>query len=186
MRKALYLMGVLEDTDIEWIAQKGEQQRAHSDTVLIREGHSIGSLYILLDGQVTVSGAGRMLASLSPGEIFGEISFVDSRLPMATVTAAKDSRLLAVSRDALQDKLGKDPWFASRFYKAIALFLADRLRTTSSHLGYGNPSQDSSDSEIDELDSGFMDCVSLAGLRFDKLQKKMRGLPAVAIAGAGD
>jgi CRP-like cAMP-binding protein len=105
---------------------------------------------------------------------------------MATVTAAKDSRLLAVSRDALQDKLGKDPWFASRFYKAIALFLADRLRTTSSHLGYGNPSQDSSDSEIDELDSGFMDCVSLAGLRFDKLQKKMRGLPAVAIAGAGD
>jgi CRP-like cAMP-binding protein len=105
---------------------------------------------------------------------------------MATVTAAKDSRLLSVSRVALQDKLGKDPWFASRFYKAIALFLADRLRTTSAHLGYGKPDQDSSDHEIDELDSDLMDSVSLAGLRFDSLQKKMRSLPAVAIAGSGD
>ncbi|MBZ5604300.1 MAG: cyclic nucleotide-binding domain-containing protein [Acidobacteriia bacterium] len=59
--------------------------------MLIREGQPIEWLYILLDGRLVVSlGSGQQVAVLDSGEIVGEISFVDSRPPNASVTASND------------------------------------------------------------------------------------------------
>lgn len=43
--------------------------------------------------------------------------------------------VLAISREKLGAKIQRDPSFGLRFYKAIAFFLADRLRTTTGRLG---------------------------------------------------
>lgn len=174
MRKALYLMGYLDDTDVEWLAAHGLHQRVEKRAILIREGEPVDSLYILLDGRLSVT-AGRVeVASLLAGEIVGEISFVDARPPLATVTAAEDSRVLAVAKTALTAKMQGDPWFASRFYRSVATFLADRLRMTTNRLGYGSAAQDAAPDAADEMDIEMIEAVSMATARFDRLQKRLR------------
>ena len=92
-------------------------------------------MYIVLQGQFRVSmaaGGGTGLARLHVGEVIGEISFVDSRPPTATVTAVEDAVVLAIPRQRLFAKLPEDTGFAARFYQALSIFLAWRLATTSS------------------------------------------------------
>lgn len=175
MRKALYLLGILNDVDIEWLADHGTVRHISSGSVLIHEKKQIDSLYILLEGQlsVTVGGPqGTHVANLHPGEIVGEISFVDLRPPSASVVAARDSQVLALPREVLTAKLAKDHGFAERFYRAIAKFLADRLWVTVGRFGYGSAQQDA---DVDELQDTSFDEIDIAAVRFDKFLRRLRG-----------
>jgi hypothetical protein len=88
------------------------------------------------------------------------------------VQTLEGTHVLAVDCARLESKLEQDTAFASRFYRAIAMFLADRLRSTTSRLGYGAPGQDQD--APDELDDSLMDSVSVASVRFDNLLKALR------------
>jgi len=165
------MLGILDDVDIDWMVQNGAVRRVRAGTVLIEEKKPIDSLYILLEGQMSVSVGGTHIANLFPGEIIGEISFVDPRPPSASVTALQDLEVLALSRESLTKKLAKDHGFAERFYRSIATFLADRLWVTVGRLGYGSGYQDS---DVDEVHESFFDNISLAAARFDKLVKHLR------------
>lgn len=174
MRKALYFLGVLDDIDVEWFATYGSVRFVEPSTTLITEGLPIEFLFIILDGELsvnTMAGNRRPLAILRSGEIVGEISFVDSRPPTASVVAVLNSHVLAVPHDLLKRKLERDLPFASRFYRAIALYLADRLRTTAGRLGYGTVGQDDLDSELDD---GFLDNFSMGAIRFDSLLRQLK------------
>src|ERR1700674_2714612 len=108
MRKALYLMGILDDWDMEWLAKNGTTMYMPSGTVLIHESRPIDCVYVVLDGELSVLAkaiANKQIASLLAGEIVGEISFVDSRPPSASVIAAEDSHLLMIPRSTLTSKL---------------------------------------------------------------------------------
>lgn len=176
MRKALYMLGILDDIDIEWIANRGTTRQVDAGTTLIQEKSSIDALYILLEGQLSVivgdSASPVHIATLRPGEIVGEISFVDSRPSSASVVAAQRSLVLAITRETLAAQLAKDQAFAARFYRSIASFLADRLYVTVGRFGYGSAKQDV---DVDELHDSLMDDVSIATVRFDKLLRQLRG-----------
>jgi CRP-like cAMP-binding protein len=174
MRKAMYLMGALDDSDIEWLAANGTAQRLAKGQVLVREGQAIDSLYVVLDGQLAVQAGGTRLATLLAGEVVGEISFVDSRLPLATATALDAARILAVRREVLSAKLAADSKFAANFYRALAIFLADRLRATTTRMGYGPPEQDTAVEADDELSDDLMETISLGTRRFDNLLRRVR------------
>jgi CRP-like cAMP-binding protein len=115
------------------------------------------------------------VATLLAGEVIGEISFVDARPPLATVASLDSARVLAVRRDVLQQKLAADAQFAAHFYRAVAIFLADRLRSTTTRLGYGQPEQDAAPDAADELGDELMETVSLGTQRFDYLLRQVRG-----------
>ena len=89
MRKVLYLLGHLSDSDLEWMITRGSKRRVPAGTVLIQEGHGIDTLYVLLDGALEVTGPqiGDKPLRLKSGEVVGEVSLLDSRPPTATVTA---------------------------------------------------------------------------------------------------
>jgi CRP-like cAMP-binding protein len=177
MRKALQLLGTLNETDIEWLARNGQKQYIQAGTTLIQEGCSIDSLYMVLNGRLSVrlasSGNEMPVATLLSGEILGEISFVDRRPPLSSVVADEDSAMLAVPRALLSDKLAIDPAFASRFYRAVAIFLADRLRTTVGRFGYGQYEEPLQVDEFTEIDDGSMEEISMAAVRFDRLLKRL-------------
>ncbi|MDE3195133.1 MAG: cyclic nucleotide-binding domain-containing protein [Acidobacteriota bacterium] len=175
MRKALYVMGILDDQDVEWIATHGRKLSVKPGEVLIREGEPADALFIVLDGSLNVLSGSKQVATLLSGEIVGEISFVDSRPPAATVVAGQSTRVLAIPRDLLTAKMATDPWFASRFFRALAIFLADRLRSTTARLGYGETSADELQ-DRDELPLDAMDSVSLASVRFDRLLKRLQAV----------
>jgi CRP/FNR family transcriptional regulator, cyclic AMP receptor protein len=176
MRKALYVLGQLNDDDIEWMLAAGKRERLSGGTPLVREGEPIDAMYLLLDGQLSVTTAAlgnRELAHLAPGEIVGEMSFVDARPPSATVTALHDSTVFVLDRASLSDKLARDVGFAARFYRALAVLLSRRMRTTVGALGYLDARMRLADASAeDEIDPEDLNAVHLAGARFDRILKQ--------------
>src|SRR5262245_19409740 len=130
MRKVLFIFGQLADTDVMWLARNGRRRRVKQGSVLIREREPVDTLYIVLEGEldVVVGPERRQVARLLPGEVVGEMSFIDARPPSATVSAATDAVVFTIAKATLQQGLVRDAAFASRFYKAIATFLSDRVR----------------------------------------------------------
>ncbi len=177
MRKVLYLFGQLDDQDIEWMASTGIRLKLKQDAVLISEGKPITSMYILLEGamQAATEDYG-VIAELSPGEVIGEISFVDSAPPTATVSAIEDCVLLELSRDVIEQRIGELPVFGRNFYKALAIFLADRMRGTVKRMGFGEEGDLQTINVMeDELDDSVLDTVSNAGARFDRMLVLLSG-----------
>ncbi|MBP2297353.1 cyclic nucleotide-binding domain-containing protein [Azospirillum picis] len=180
MRKVLYILGNLSDEDIEWMARAGRRLDLAAGHVLVRQGEPSDSLFIVIEGHaaVVVAGVGTV-ARLGSGEVIGEVSFVDSALPSATVTADGRCIALALSKREIEARLRSDGGFAGRFYKALAIFLADRLRGTVDRLRVGEAqSMDAGRIMEDELDEGLLDQVSLAGARFERMLKTLMGARA--------
>lgn len=169
MRKVLYIMGQLSDSDVDWLASEGSRIKVRKGDVLIKARAHPDALYIVLDGSLSVSTEhGEVINSIGCGEILGEMSFVDSSPASATVIASEDAIALAIKKEVLQKKIDEDFAFSSRFYKAISIFLADRLRK---QMGLSTESE----LEEDELDESVLDSVYLAGTRFERMLKKLMG-----------
>ncbi len=177
MRKVLFILGEFADSDIDWMAAYGVRESHQPGALLIEEGRPIGSLYILLRGMLAVDIAGLgEVARLSAGEVVGEMSLVDSRPPSATVKVVEPSILLRIGRDRLLAQLAADTGFAARFYRAIAVFLSDRLRGTVKRMGYGAAQTLDEGTELeDELEPDVLDKVHLAGARFEHMLRRLLG-----------
>ena len=176
MQKVLFILGEMSDDDIDWMIESGTRQPVTAGDILIHEGQPIDAVYILLEGELTVSVAAldnKTIAHLSSGEVVGEMSFVDARPPSATVTAIEDSYVFAIPRPRLSDKLRFDPGFASRFYRSLAIFLSKRLRVTVSQLGYGD-NEPAEIGTIEEEDPETVENTVLARARFDWLLRRLK------------
>ncbi|MBD24650.1 MAG: cyclic nucleotide-binding protein [Candidatus Marinimicrobia bacterium] len=179
MRKVLYILGQLDDEDVNWLADVGQRRKVQPGEVLIEERKAGVEVLIVLEGSLSVSVlALGELARLGAGEIVGEMSLIDSRPASASVTAVEPSTVLAIPKDVIQIKLNEDIGFAARFYRAVAVFLSGRMRGTVQKLGYGSDSTDELDEEVEaegELDLDVLDKVHLAGARFDRMLKRLLG-----------
>jgi len=189
LRKVLLVFAELNDSDIAWMIAAGQPQRAAPGKILIQQGEPASALYILLEGTLAVAIAmtvdgqsiNKAVAKLATGEIVGEMSFIDALPPSATVSAAENSLVLGLPRSLLAAKLQADGTFAKRFYRAIAVILADRLQDRLARCGYGKlaynqdaPLDEDTEYE-DELDVNLLDHLALAGARFDWLVRQVRG-----------
>jgi CRP/FNR family cyclic AMP-dependent transcriptional regulator len=178
LRKVLYILGQLSDTDVDWLANMGQRIQVVKGTELIKFGVEISNLYIVLEGELSIqTNKGFELAKISSGEILGEMSLVDSRPPSASVLVLQDATLLELDKVVLQKKLDMDTGFSSRFYRSIAIFLSERMRSLVGQMGYGDPSDETSSDlgelDPDELDANVLDNVHLAGARFERLLAKL-------------
>jgi CRP/FNR family transcriptional regulator, cyclic AMP receptor protein len=174
MRKVLYIFGLLTDSDVEWMAQTGIRRVLSDGDVVIREGESADSLIFLLEGEllVTTRQLGQ-IARLGVGEVVGEISLVDSAPPSATITASGNGLALFLDKTKLIQKLDNDEGFGSRFYRALAVFLADRLREARGSSAGNSAISDEMAIAEDELDVGILDRVSAAGERFSRMLRTL-------------
>jgi CRP-like cAMP-binding protein len=154
MRKALFILADLEDRDLIWLLQAGELVTLSAGERLIAAGHEVRHLYFVIEGGLgVVLPDGTRVDGLAAADVIGEMSFVESRLPSTSVVAEADCTLLAVPRDAILARIAEDSDFAARFYRALAVFLSDRLRTARGGIGH------------DELDEGVLDRLHVAGDR---------------------
>jgi len=175
MRKVLYILGQLSDADVGWLADTGKRVRHPKGKELIAYGVPLAQLFFILDGELAIrTNKGFELARVGSGDILGEMSLVDARPPSASAVVLEDCYVLAIDKADLTAKLESDTGFASRFYRAIAIFLSERMRSTVGRMGYGDDSQDDQIEE-DELDSNILDNVHLAGARFERLLQKLMG-----------
>ncbi|MGH7096106.1 MAG: cyclic nucleotide-binding domain-containing protein [Stellaceae bacterium] len=170
MRKVLFLFGELRDSDVDWFARVGRRLTLESGQFLMHQGQEDEHVYIVLEGELNVSVTGiGQIAQLGAGEIVGEMSFVSSLLPSADVIVQTPCRILVVPRQVLRAQIEDDHEFGLRFYRALAVFLADRLRGTVQRFGYGAYDRADLEPPVHELDDNVLDTVYLAGLRFERL-----------------
>jgi CRP-like cAMP-binding protein len=185
MRKVLFLFGQLTDDDIEWLIGHGTVRQVARGEVLIRQGEPSEAVFIVLEGRLAVlldHLEGREIARLNAGEIVGEMSFLDSRPPSATVEGLEPSAVYAIARSVLAARLAAEQGFAARFYRALAMFLATTVRerhrslVTGAEGRAGMPEAPAAaEGDADELDANVLDNVYLAGERFNRLVKRMIG-----------
>ncbi|MBW4578390.1 MAG: cyclic nucleotide-binding domain-containing protein [Tildeniella nuda ZEHNDER 1965/U140] len=189
LRKVLLVFGELYDSDLDWMVKVGVPQRLSMGTLLIQEGTALDAIYILLEGTLAVfvsaivdgRQVSKEVARLATGEILGEMSFIEAQTASATVKAVESSLVLSLPRLQLVAKLQQDARFAARFYRAIAVVLANRLKDRLTQHGYGKQTYNKDqplDQELeyeDELDTNTLEHVSLAGVRFDWLLRRVRG-----------
>lgn len=167
MKRVLFMLGYLSDSDVEWIIEQGEKKTFVSGEHLIAKDKAIENMYIVSEGTFLIYNPGKNcseIAQLSAGEILGEMSFLDSRPPSVSVQAITASAsVIAVPLVRIKSKIKEDKRFAADFYQALASILSDRLRNTTNRLGYG-VGQDQ-----DEMSTEVMDRVGKAGSRFKRI-----------------
>lgn len=174
MRNVLYVFGKFSDQDIDWLKDAGTRHDVQPGEVLIKEGSQVEMLYLTLAGSFDVSVEGRTVAAIGPGEIIGELSFLDNRLAAATVRAAEPCVCLAFSMKRVRTKLKLEAGFASRFYFALATMLADRTRATMRLLTVGGSRRNSLEQGVEadnEIPADMLNDANLAATRFDRMRR---------------
>ena len=175
MRKVLFIFSVLSDGDVEWLAQSGTRMHYEPGTVLIPVGARLDSLWFVLEGRLAVkTPAGATISRLESGEIIGEMSLVDPAPTVVSVEVEAESTVLRLPDALVRAKLESDMGFAARFYRALCVFMADRMRNTTQRLGHGAPPGADADAR-DELNDDLLDNVHLAGARFERMLRRLAG-----------
>ena len=127
----------LLDEDFKLLEEHGEVVRHAAQEIILRQDTTTDRIYFIREGMVQVDFSRvygtDVLAYLGPGEFFGEVSFLDHGQTSANVTATKASELLEISRSKMDELLDSHPKMAARFFRTIALTLAQRVRSSNVH-----------------------------------------------------
>ena len=138
LREALretILFAELEDEQLDHIAAAGTVQSVQRGVVLFDEGAEPGEFYLVLSGRVAIAqesddGRESLLAVLGPGELFGEMGFLDGHNRSAQARALEESDVLVVPYAELRLLYENHP---TALWSAVQL-LARRLRATDQAL----------------------------------------------------
>ena len=117
-------------------AQCMEVQKFEKFEVLVKEGAAgAGALYIILQGNVRVrkmmGGKENILATLSDGDLFGEVSLFDHGTRSADIVANSDGVLLRLGSKAFDTMVEDRPEVAAPFMMAVAREMAVRIRVAN-------------------------------------------------------
>lgn len=106
---------------------------------VFRQGDAGDELFFVRRGLIDAflplpSGAPHLVGSFGPGDVFGEIAFLDGEPRTAFARARVDSELFAISRARFDGLLATHPGLASAVLGRLAMALATRLRRTDAEL----------------------------------------------------
>jgi CRP-like cAMP-binding protein len=97
--------------------------------MLTRQGKETKIVYLLVKGRAKVEADSKMrLSQIGPGEICGEMSFLDHGRASASVIVEEDVEAHVIEWSALEDLFELFPHLASRFYQSLAVNISRRLR----------------------------------------------------------
>ena len=104
------LFGSLEGEGLRAVAEAVSFSRVKKGTVVVREGAEGEAVFVVVAGAVLITkedeaGQPRSVASLGPGDVFGEIALLDRVTRTATVQSESDAELLSLQRQDFQELL---------------------------------------------------------------------------------
>ena len=93
--------------------------------VIARQGDVGSGLFIIASGSVRVVRDGDTIATLGPGEFFGELSVLDGGPRVAQVVAEAPTRCLAIASWDFERVLREEPGVALAVLRVVAARLRD-------------------------------------------------------------
>ena len=111
----------------------------HADEISFREKETIiaedqpgGSFFVIVEGEATVQQGGRAIATVGPGEFFGEISLLDGGPRSATVVADTPVVAIRLFKSSFDRVVKEEPQVAGKILIVVARRLREAERTISS------------------------------------------------------
>lgn len=123
--------GLVYLTANDWalIADKATRMEFKPGQQFVNRGMRTHGIYLVVKGTASVQISGHGPArSIGPGEVCGEISFLDELPATADVLANEPLSAYFLDRPALQSLFELFPHLGSRFYRSLASILSRRLR----------------------------------------------------------
>jgi CRP-like cAMP-binding protein len=118
------LFAGVDDEGLARIARRAIDVDFPTGAVIARQGDVGTGLFVIASGRVNVVRDGETIATLGPGDFFGELSVLDGRPRTAQVIATEPTRCLALATWDFEAVVTEQPKVAL----AIMRGLAGRLR----------------------------------------------------------
>jgi CRP/FNR family cyclic AMP-dependent transcriptional regulator len=123
--------GLVHLTANDWalVADKAVRVHFKKGAVMVEKGKKTNGVYLLIKGTARVLIPPQLRkAIIAPGEICGEMSFLEDAAASTTVVAEEDAEAYQLDRPTLESLFELFPHLASRFYRSLATNLSRRLR----------------------------------------------------------
>jgi CRP/FNR family transcriptional regulator len=133
--KSVPLFADLEEGELERFSQVAVPRSFPAATRVFHEGDSSDACYIVSEGSFRVTrehsdGRAITLATLGPGEIFGELAMLDGDRRSASAESITDGTLLALPANDVRNLLARNPEIALK----LVAGLVRRLRQANMRL----------------------------------------------------
>ena len=120
-----------------WAKKTQPSSDFKSITPLIEEGSEGKELLLLIEGSADVSSEGRSgetsaITRLEAPALFGEMSFLEGRVTVASVIGQAGSRWIRIPFSELNKEIDTNADFAAEFYNVLARKLALQLQSQNS------------------------------------------------------
>lgn len=117
MLNTVPFLKTLRHSEIEELAHTLNLRHFVKGETIIRQGEPGKLFHLIFKGRVEIYRqrlfGKKLLATLGPGEFFGEISLLDNTPRTATVMGSEDGEMFTLSRDAFTNILLKNPQIAT-------------------------------------------------------------------------
>jgi CRP-like cAMP-binding protein len=119
----------LTRNDWALILDRAKQRTFKKGEMLTQQGKETKIVYLLVKGTAKVEADSKTrMSQIGPGEICGEMSFLDHGRASASVIVEEDVEAHVIEWSALEDLFELFPHLASRFYHSLAVNISRRLR----------------------------------------------------------
>ena len=117
-----------------WMESVGTSRSVQATNTLILEGDFSARVLVLLEGCLTVTTSDaqqrlNQLATVEPGGLVGEMSWLEQRPAVATITAEADSKVLELPTQDLDQLQLQHPVMAAELHRLIAQKLAIQIQS---------------------------------------------------------
>jgi len=116
---AVPIFASLSDSEREQLAVWFDTQEASEGVRLTGEGAAGYSFFVLAEGRAAVTADGAEVASLGPGDFFGEIAIIGSGRRSATVTTTTPATLYVMFGTEFRQLQQSQPEIAARIEAAM-------------------------------------------------------------------
>lgn len=106
---------------------------------IVARGEVADSMYVVVQGQVSVQVDGHEIAVLKEGDHFGELSLIEGEPRSADVVAKGFGHLLCVEREAFREYCVMEPALGNMLLWKLISTLGKRLRASNEKLAKVNP-----------------------------------------------
>lgn len=137
--RTINVFEVLRDAEIERILKLARMKVFGAGDLILEEGQPGGALHIIIQGRVQVTKKtkgkkDKVITTLGPQAIFGEMSLFDNLPYSANIIALEETRCMVIPKESLDILLQKDLKLAYKLLTRIITILSQRLRNTNDEL----------------------------------------------------
>ena len=120
------------DDERRRIERIGEVKTVRANDYLIRARDHDSTLFAVEEGHLDIIAKDTVVATVGPGDVLGEVSFIDDSARTTSVRAGEENAVVrAWDKTTLSNALSREPELLAKFSVALCELLVERLRDTA-------------------------------------------------------